>query len=103
MAAAEQPTPAVRIVVSRTGGVAGITRRWCVERDDADADGWRDMVEQCPWDEEPDTDDSVPRTDRFVWRIDAELPCAHRERTLDETQVEGAWRELIDAVRDAAD
>ncbi|WP_207457783.1 protealysin inhibitor emfourin [Herbiconiux sp. SYSU D00978] len=42
--------PRLVLVVARSGGFAGLTRRWRVEvRDEADAARWRPLVDACPW------------------------------------------------------
>jgi hypothetical protein len=88
------PTPAVAIRVTRSGGVTGMLRVWRVES--FDPDGWQPLVDACPWDDGP-----RPATpDRFVWRIEVRAPEPTREAELPETAVEGPWRELVDRVRE---
>jgi len=93
-----------RIVVAvvRTGGIAGLRRRWRVEPDAAQAPQWVALVERCPWDEQTDAaPTSDAGADRFVWSIHAVLHRQQRERVVPDTQLQGAWRELVDAVREA--
>ena len=99
----------VAVAVTRSGGFAGLTRRWRAEPPPAERPQWIALIDRCPWDaastppsaESPN--DAVPATgaDRFVWWIEAsygEDPA--REAELPDDAVVGAWRELIDAVRD---
>lgn len=98
-----------RIVVAvvRTGGLAGLRRRWRVEPDAAQAPQWVALVERCPWDEQADAGQADAGqnldagADRFVWSIHAVLRKQQRERVVPDTQLQGAWRELVDAVREA--
>lgn len=89
----------VTVSVVRSGGFAGLTRRWGVDAPPADADPWIALIEQCPWDD----DASVPAgADRFSWSVRATVPGAERRADLTEAQIDGPWRALIDAVRAAA-
>jgi hypothetical protein len=87
----------VEVAVSRTGGIAGMTRTWSVRVDDGSDDlpGWRALVDACPWDEP-----AVPTTgaDRFVYLVRAD----ERQARLGEAAVVGPWRRLVDRVRDAS-
>jgi len=89
----------VVIAVVRTGGIAGIRRRWRVEAPPADSRLWIELVERCPWDE-PAPDSSG--ADRFMWSIRVRTPSANREHELPDTALDGPWRELVQAVRDAS-
>ncbi|MBA4607751.1 hypothetical protein H1W00_04605 [Aeromicrobium sp. Marseille-Q0843] len=85
----DQPLLVVR--VTRTGGFAGLRRQWEVEATSEDeAQAWWPLVEACPWDATPG--DGYP--DGFVY----ELQANDREATLPERQVDGPWRELVEAV-----
>ncbi|SKB07811.1 protealysin inhibitor emfourin [Aeromicrobium choanae] len=85
----DQPLLVVR--VTRTGGFAGLRRQWAVEATSEDeAQAWWPLVEACPWDAAPG--DGYP--DGFVYEVQAN----DREATLPERQVDGPWRELVDAV-----
>lgn len=91
-----------RIVVAvvRTGGIAGLRRRWRVEPEPEHAPKWVELVERCPWDER--LDDALNRgADRYVWNIHAVISDEQREQVIPDTRLEGAWRELVDAVREA--
>ncbi|WP_231819292.1 protealysin inhibitor emfourin [Microbacterium resistens] len=89
---------AVVVIVIRTGGIAGIPRRWRAMPAPDEEERWISLVERCPWDA-PDRDE--PGADRFRWRIEARTPAGRRERELPETQLDGPWRTLVDAVRQA--
>ena len=96
--AAREPHVAVRL--TRTGGLAGITRRWQAEAPEGDASQWVAVIDQCPWDETPPTD-SV-RTDGFTWRIVAVVRHDERSVVLPESAAVGPWATLISVVRDAS-
>lgn len=98
----ESPPPTdlrVVIAVARSGGIAGIRRQWRVEAEAPDADDWITLIDSCPWDKEADADTGA---DRFVWSIRARTPSEQRERDLSDAEIDGPWRELVDAVRRAA-
>jgi hypothetical protein len=111
--------PAVEVDVARTGGFAGITRRWSAQPPEAEAPEWITLIDRCPWSEAPspagedaDADPAAapprpaarrsdPMPDGFVWFIRATWSGADaREAELPDDEVVGAWRELVDAVRD---
>ncbi len=85
------------ISVVRSGGIAGMRKAWDVQLDDSaeDAEAWRSLIEDCPWDAAPD-DAATP--DRFVYRITVN----DRTVTVPESAL-GPWRALTDRVRDAAE
>lgn len=89
------------VVVERSGGFAGLTRRWRVEAAPGEAPDWVELVDQCPWDEPGRTLPSG--ADRFAWTVSAHRGRERRHAELAEQDVDGAWKRLIDAVRDAAD
>lgn len=90
----------VVVLVVRSGGIAGISRRWRVEASSTDdADQWIARIDRCPWDAELDDPTGA---DRFVWSIRARTPSERRERELPDAAVSGPWRELVDAVRAAS-
>jgi hypothetical protein len=127
---AEQPLPAVEVDVARTGGIAGITRRWSAQPPETEASEWITLIDRCPWNEahpapggaaraeddapqriatQAPADDAQatpvesrsPMPDGFVWFIRASWSGTDpREAELYDDQVVGAWRELVDAVRD---
>jgi hypothetical protein len=85
----------IRII--RTGGFAGVEKRWAVElTDPAQAAEWRSLVKACPWDEESRV---LPEPDRFVYRIVAATPKRERTAVVPEQHLTGPWRELVDRVR----
>ncbi|WP_068276332.1 protealysin inhibitor emfourin [Aldersonia kunmingensis] len=87
----------MRVAVSRTGGVAGITRTWSVQLDDQPevADEVCRLVDACPW-AEASRAGLEAGADRFVYRVDA----GELTATVGEPQVKGPWRSLIDRVID---
>lgn len=112
----------IRIAVVRSGGIAGMRRRWQVEPAPEEAPRWIALIERCPWDaDEPDAAQrdavatkNLPETDapesqrptprgadRFVWRIHARLARTEHERQLPDSALSGPWRDLVDAVRAA--
>lgn len=93
------PHAQVIIAVVRSGGIAGISRRWRVEVSSDDAAEWITRIDRCPWDAELDDPTGA---DRFVWSIRARTPSERRERELADAQLSGPWRELVDAVRAAS-
>lgn len=98
----ESPPPTdVRVVIAvvRSGGVAGIRRQWRVEAEAPDADDWITLIDSCPWDQETDAPGGA---DRFVWSIRVRTPSERRERELRDSEVDGPWRALVDAVRAAS-
>lgn len=99
----ESPPPTepqqVVIAVVRTGGIAGIRRKWRVEPDAAQTHRWIAMIESCPWDDETDADAGA---DRFVWVIRVRTPSEERERELPDSALDGPWRDLVEAVRAAS-
>lgn len=103
------PDPAtVVVVVTRTGGFAGMRRAWRAEPRADEASVFRSLIARCPWDasSEPESEDENEAeakrgADRFVWSIVARWDdVGEREARLVDDEVTGAWRELVDAVRD---
>ncbi|WP_439901143.1 protealysin inhibitor emfourin [Microbacterium azadirachtae] len=88
----------VAIRVARSGGIAGMTRRWSVEPAGDDREQWLLLVDRCPWDEKQPSGSGA---DRFVWRIEARVRRVRREQVIPEEHLSGPWRELVDAVRAA--
>ncbi|MGD2204755.1 protealysin inhibitor emfourin [Microbacterium maritypicum] len=100
MSESPPPTDAqVAIAVVRTGGIAGIRRQWRVEAAPDDAVHWIDLIDRCPWDQETDAGSGA---DRFVWSIRARTPSERRERELPDSELDGPWRALVEAVRAAS-
>lgn len=85
-----QQSPLV-VQVIRTGGFAGLRRQWQVEATSEDeARAWWPLVEACPWDATP----GGGYPDGFVYEVRAN----ERAATLPEQQIDGPWRNLVDAV-----
>jgi hypothetical protein len=98
----ESPRPTddrVVIAVVRTGGIAGLRRRWRVERDPAEAEDLIALIDSCPWDSTPAESTGA---DRFVWTIRARTPAEQHEQELPDAALDGPWRDLVDAVRAAS-
>lgn len=91
----EHPVGELRVLVVRSGGVAGISRRWSVEESEP-GDDWIALVEACPWDS-VGTDPEA--RDRFVWRIEARTAQRRRTASVPDSELTGPWRELVDRVR----
>ncbi len=85
-----------RILVVRSGGIAGIRQQWQVEPSD-DAEEWLTLVRACPWGA-VGTDPAS--RDRFVWRIEARMPHPVRTASIPDSQLLGPWRELVDRVQE---
>jgi hypothetical protein len=106
---ASEPT-AVVVVVTRTGGFAGMRRAWRAEPRADEASVFLSLIARCPWDAGPQTEDGDGTdagaaesrgADRFEWSIVARWDDVdEREARLDDDEVTGPWRELVDAVRD---
>ena len=93
---------AIAVTVTRTGGFAGLRRTWHAQPDTDDAPRWIALIDTCPWAAAAPTRAIPPMgADRFVWRVDARCGDAEREAALADPEVQGPWRELIDAVRAA--
>jgi len=83
----------MKVIVSRSGGIAGIRRTWEVLVDDQpDFSDWLALIETLPWGEVPRT---APQPDRFVYRI----RCDARTAELAEPDLTGPWRELVERVQ----
>lgn len=97
-----EPAAPIVVTIERSGGIAGLTRTWRIER--AAAPAWLHLLDRCPWQEVPDDPADVPAdagggADRFVWRITAVHGAEVRTAALAANAVDGHWRELVDAVR----
>lgn len=89
----------MRVVVTRTGGIAGLRREWSVDVEtQPDADAWRRQLDALPW---RDADESGGRPDGFVYVVRVEDGGAGRSVTLGEARTGSPWRALIDHVRTA--
>ena len=86
------------IAVVRSGGFAGLRRQWRVAPAPYAAPEWVALVERCPWGEQLD---ATPGADRYMWSIEARMPDDQRQQVVPDALLQGAWRELVDAVREA--
>ena len=91
----------MQVVLTRTGGVAGLRREWTVETDtQPDPGHWAELVTRLPWRpadrtaHQPAATEQSSRPDQFQYRI----RCDQREISLAESQLTGPWRELVDQV-----
>ena len=85
------------VIVSRSGGLAGLRLTWEVRIDEQpDADAWYVLIEEIPWSQPPPV---PPEPDRYVYRI----RCAPHEATLAERQLTGPWRRLVDRVQETTE
>jgi hypothetical protein len=85
----------MKVIVSRSGGMAGICLTWEVQvEEQPDSGSWVDFLNSLPWD---DVTDSVAAPDRFAYRI----RCAPHEVKLAEPEVNGPWRDLVNRVKAA--
>ncbi|WP_230674033.1 protealysin inhibitor emfourin [Rathayibacter sp. Leaf248] len=95
------------VIVSRSGGFAGLRRVWRVDvEEQPDERAWRELLGSLPWEADDESQASAGRSasaaapgrpDRFVYEIQVQT---HHVR-LGETELDGAWRELVDRVRKA--
>lgn len=108
--AADPDARTLSVSVARSGGVAGVTRRWQVSAPPHESAHWIQLVEHCPWDAEgtvahSPTPAAAPPTsrgaDRFTWTIEARIDGRCHRAIVSEADTQGAWRALIDAVRGA--
>ncbi len=91
---------AIAVTVTRTGGFAGLRRTWRAQPDTAEAPQWIALIDGCPWDAaDPKRDIAPTGADRYMWHVDARCGDAEREAALADPEVQGPWRDLIDAVR----
>ncbi|MCP2637432.1 hypothetical protein K0817_012790 [Microbacterium sp. HD4P20] len=103
----------IEVDVARTGGFAGMTRHWTAQPPPEKASEWISLLDRCPWDEAPAPSTGEPVTpspiaadrdpvpDGFVWWIRASWSGAFtKEAELPDDAITGAWRELVDAVRE---
>lgn len=93
------PENRIVIAVVRSGGLAGLRRRWRVEPAPEQTPQWIQLVERCPWQERQDS--AGPGADRYMWSIHALLHDEQLQQVIPDALLQGAWRELVDAVRDA--
>ncbi|QHC58241.1 protealysin inhibitor emfourin [Rathayibacter sp. VKM Ac-2760] len=87
------------VIVSRSGGFAGLRRVWRIDVDaQPDERAWHELLGSLDWDDRPPAAAVAGgRPDRFVYEIRVQT---HTVR-LGETELDGAWRELVDRVKKA--
>jgi len=90
-----EPHAELSVVVVRSGGFAGISRRWSVRRPDPD-DDWLALIAACPWGRVGADPDG---RDRFTWSIEARMARRHRRAAVPDRELTGPWRELVDRVQ----
>ncbi len=87
------------MLVVRSGGLAGLSKRWLAEPEADRLPRWIELVERCPWDAAPSASTGA---DRYQWRIEVlRGETAVHQARLGDAQVEGPWRTLVDEVRQA--
>ncbi len=84
------------VTVVRSGGFAGLSRRWQASPPPAERPRWSTLIDRCPWNDAPTPESGA---DRFSWEIDAVNGSDTRTAALTEDDIQGPWRALIDAVR----
>lgn len=89
----------VLVIVTRTGGFAGLRREWRAQPSIEDEPRWIALIKSAPWGAETDESRGA---DRFTWRIDAQYGPHERTIELPEHAVQGPWQDLIEQVRGAA-
>ncbi|TDX74106.1 hypothetical protein EDF35_4139 [Rathayibacter sp. PhB151] len=90
---------AMDVIVSRSGGFAGLRRVWRIDVDQQPDEGaWHALIGSLDWDDRPRAAATpAGRPDRFVYEIRVQT---HTVR-LGETELDGAWRELVERVKRA--
>ena len=87
----------MKVSVTRSGGIAGLSRTWAITVDDQpDRDEWMSLIASLPWQNRERT---APQPDRYVYLI----RCSRRRISLPEQKLEGPWRELVERVRDRSE
>ncbi|MET0932726.1 MAG: protealysin inhibitor emfourin [Mycetocola sp.] len=105
----------MKVTVTRSGGFAGIARRWQVfVESEPDEESWILLLRQLPWDDVPQ---EPAQPDRYLYRINCEprqtaqddaepsnrrenVIGQPREAVIPEQRLTGPWRELVDRVRE---
>jgi hypothetical protein len=106
----------MKVTVTRSGGFAGIARRWQVfVEKEPDEESWILLLRQLPWD---DVAREPAQPDRYLYRINCEprmtapgdarddprlrepAIAEPREVVIPEQRLTGPWRELVDRVRE---
>ena len=86
----------VTVVVTRTGGIAGLRRQWQVDSRGDEASEWVSLIQECPW---SGAASSASGADRFAWSIVALLGPDRHDAELSDDQIDGPWALLVEAVR----
>jgi hypothetical protein len=87
----------MNVSVTRSGGIAGLTRTWVVSIDDQpDREEWIALIGRVPWTHGAP---SSRQPDRYVY----EIRCRRHHARVPEQQLTGAWRELVDRVTEIGD
>lgn len=89
--------PELTITVVRSGGFAGLTRRWSVSSAVDDADDLIELVNACPWREVARDEKS---RDRFIYVITVRAPRKRRAATVPESSLTGPWKSLVQRVQE---
>jgi len=102
---AEAAAP-LSVTVVRSGGIAGLIRRWQVQPEASEVPFWEDLVARCPWNDPVGATGRGRRgrplgADRFSWTVSVRCGARHDSADLGEQDIDGPWRALIDAVRTA--
>lgn len=85
--------PSMKVIVSRSGGFAGLRHTWTVVVDQQpDESRWKGLIDELPWSDAPRPAAGV---DRFQYEIRVNT---HRV-VIPEGQLTGPWRELVERVR----
>ncbi|MBF4994193.1 hypothetical protein ITX31_08720 [Arthrobacter gandavensis] len=80
----------MRLVVVRTGGMAGMRRTWSSEVSSEEAEErWLPLLREPP-------EESAGGPDRFTY----EISVGQQAVTIPETSLKGRWRELVERARD---
>ncbi|SFN54302.1 protealysin inhibitor emfourin [Mycetocola miduiensis] len=90
----------MKVTETRSGGFAGIPRRWQVFLEkEPDEESWLALLRRLPWDDLPR---DAPQPDRYLYRINCEPDESvfrePREALIPEQDLTGAWRELVERV-----
>lgn len=93
------PVGDIEVGVARTGGIAGIRREWTATPPPDQTDAWAELIARCPWGISATTG-AAGGADRFVWSIRARCEGDVRRAELGDAEMTGAWRDLVDAVRE---
>jgi hypothetical protein len=83
----------MKIIVSRSGGIAGIRLTWEVlVEDQSNPSEWLELIATLPWSHVPP---SAPQPDRYIYRI----CCNSHDVLVAEPDLAGPWRELVERVQ----